>query len=240
VSMSWSQFIGIPNGTRIVNYGFDQCVALANLYHEQVIGGSFVAVPSAFQWWTRFSEFATLRNNYMQIPASGNPLPGDFFVSRGGIYNAPHGHIGVVVRGWDGFTFGTKEQNAERNRYVWQVYNRSKANMLGYLRPKNNPAAGGTGLEKFMRVTWDTNGTGYLVTEDGFEGLPSMQYYNLFTRLINSTPAAPDRFNPTEIKMMHDVLQRIARRNGSTVTANIDPTVIAKAVNDDAAKRMQS
>ena len=137
--MLWDEFVAIPNGTRILNHNFDQCVALANLYHEQVIGGAFVPVGSAYQWSTDFSRYLQLTSNYTQLPAHANPEPGDIFVSRGGIYNSRDGHIGVVVRSWNGSTFGTKEQNAENNRYVYQTYNRTKANMLSYLRPKQSP-----------------------------------------------------------------------------------------------------
>lgn len=138
MGMTWAQFVSQPNGTRVYNHGYDQCVAVANQYHENVIGGSFVGVSAAFQWWTNFGSYATLGANYTQV--SGNPQAGDIFVARYGIYNAQFGHIGVVTRGWDGSTFGTAEQNAERNRYFYQTYNRSMANILGFLRPKNNPA----------------------------------------------------------------------------------------------------
>lgn len=238
--MNWPEFVGIPNGLRILNHSYDQCVALANLYHEEVIGGAFVPVASAYQWSTDFARYLQLTSNYTQLPAHANPEPGDIFVSRGGIYNSTDGHIGVVVRSWDGSTFGTKEQNAELNRYTYQTYNRSKANMLGYLRPKNNPAASSQ-KDKFMRVTWDTNGTGYLVTEDGFYGLASMQEYDLFVRLINSTPSAPDRFTKHETEVMNKILSTIAKRNSSSASGGtIDYAALAKAVNDDAARRMQS
>lgn len=137
MGMTWAQFTAQPNGTRIYNYGYDQCVALANQYHEDVIGGSFVGVSSAFQWWTNFGSYATLTANYTQV--TSNPQAGDIFVARYGIYNAQHGHIGVVTRGWDGSTFGTMEQNAGTWLYLGR-YNRSMANVLGFLRPRNNPA----------------------------------------------------------------------------------------------------
>lgn len=137
--MTWDEFLALPNGTRVLNHSFDQCVALANLFHEQVMGAAIVPVGSAYQWSTHFTGYPQLFNTYTQIPASADPQPGDIFVSKGGIYNAIDGHIGIVVRAWDGSTFGTKEQNAERNRYVYQTYNRTKANMLSYLRPKKSP-----------------------------------------------------------------------------------------------------
>jgi hypothetical protein len=136
---TWAQFSSIPNGTQVLNHGWDQCVAVANKYHEEVVGGSFVPVPSAFMWWTNFSSYATLVNNYFQVAPGDNPQAGDIFISRYGLYNAPHGHIGVVIRGWDGSTFGTLEQNAGTWRYTGR-YNRTKQNMLGYLRPRKNPA----------------------------------------------------------------------------------------------------
>jgi hypothetical protein len=149
-SMSWGTFVSIGNGTQILNHGWDQCVAVANRYHEEVIGGSFVPVPSAFMWWTNFWSYATLTKNYIQIAAGDNPRAGDIFISRYGLYNAPHGHIGVVIRDWDGSTFGTLEQNAGTWRYTGR-YNRTKQNMLGYLRPRNNPATSGAALSSSQR-----------------------------------------------------------------------------------------
>jgi hypothetical protein len=136
--MTPDAFFAIPNGTREFNHGADQCVALANLFHEDVLGSGFVPVNSAFQWWTNFNRYPQLTSTYTQIPAGNDPIHGDVFVSRGGQYDSVHGHIGVVTTGWNGSTFGTMEQNAGSGakRYVWR-YDRTKANMLGFLRPIN-------------------------------------------------------------------------------------------------------
>jgi hypothetical protein len=139
--LTWDAFNSIPIGTRIFNGNADQCVALANLYHQGVNGGSFVPVGSAFQWWTNFSLYSTLTSLYTKIGASQDPQPGDIFIAIGGVYNNEHGHIGVVNTKFDGSTFGTIEQNTEVNRFYGKA-RRSKANMLGYLRPKNNKAGG--------------------------------------------------------------------------------------------------
>ena len=99
-------------------------------------------------------------------------------------------------------------------------------------------------LEKFMRLAWSsTDGKGYLVTEDGFYHLPDMAHYELFKRLMKSTPDTPDAFNNTEIEKMNGVLQTLAKRNASfngTVTAQVDYTKIAKTVLDEEARRLQS
>lgn len=96
--------------------------------------------------------------------------------------------------------------------------------------------------EKFMRIVHATDGKAYLVTEDGFQWLPSPMYYDLFKRLINSSVDAPERFTPAEIEAMNGQLQDVARRNASApakVTAEVDYSRIAKTVNDDAARRLQ-
>ena len=108
-------------------------MALANHYHA-MLGGQFVPVNSAHEWWN---------NRYAQVDAiynrSSTPVAGAVFVSRGGIYDALHGHIGVVTKVHGNGTFDTMEQNAGTWRYVGR-YTRGMANMLGFLIPKNNPA----------------------------------------------------------------------------------------------------
>lgn len=60
--------------------------------------------------------------------------------------------------------------------------------------------------DKFMRLTNDTGGKGYLATEDGFYWLENPAIYNLFKRLIDSSTAAPDKFHRAEIEQMNNVL----------------------------------
>lgn len=134
--LTWKQFNEIPNGTQVINHGWDQCVALANLYHESVIGGSFVGVPSAYMWWTQYSSWETLTDNYRP---SQTPVAGAIFISRYGLYDAPNGHIGVVTSVNGNGTFNTMEQNAGTWRYVGR-YHRSTQDVLGFLVPKNNPS----------------------------------------------------------------------------------------------------
>lgn len=138
--LTWKQFTGIPNGTEIFNHGWNQCVALANHYHERVIGGSFVGVPSAYMWWTNFGGWGTLTENYT---TSSRPVAGAIFVARYGIYDAPNGHIGVVTSVNSDGSFNTMEQNAGTWRFVGR-YTRGMQNILGFLVPKDNPAQAAT------------------------------------------------------------------------------------------------
>ena len=131
---TYADFANIPNGTRIFNYGYDQCVALANHYHQDVIGGSFIPVNSAYEWWT--GSWGNVNALYTK---SATPVAGAIFVARGGIYNSVDGHIGVVL-GVSGGSIQTIEQNGGTWRYVGH-YTRPLGNgILGYLIPKNNPA----------------------------------------------------------------------------------------------------
>jgi hypothetical protein len=130
-AMSWSEFLNIPNGETVFNHGASECVALANQYNEGVLGGGFVAVSSALQWWTN-TNVATV-HGFDRIDSG--PQVGDIFIASGDLYDNYFGHIGVVVRAWDGSTFGTMEQNVY-GEYVSR-HDRTMANVDGFLRPIN-------------------------------------------------------------------------------------------------------
>ncbi|WP_353144738.1 CHAP domain-containing protein [Acinetobacter pragensis] len=134
---TWTAFTAIPNDTQILNHGYSQCVALANLYNEETVGGEFVPVASAYQWWTERGSLPQIRDSYTP---SSTPKPGALFVARGGLYDARDGHIGVVTGVNADGSFNTMEQNAGR-RYVGRYTRTRDANVLGFLIPKPNPAA---------------------------------------------------------------------------------------------------
>lgn len=99
--------------------------------------------------------------------------------------------------------------------------------------------------EKMMKLVWDTNGKGYLATDDGIVWVENGRDYDLFVRLIKSTPDSREVFLSAEIDIMNRYLHTLAKSNsvameGATVTVQVDNNAIAKAVNDDAARRMQS
>lgn len=134
--MTPEAFFAIPTGSHIYNYGNDQCVALANLYTEGVLQFPLPpGISSAYQWWTLYSSKPALYENFNQI--SANPVKGDIFVSKGGVYDSTHGHIGVVEREWDGSTFGTMENGYWNGTSSMKRFNRNMGNVLGFLRPKN-------------------------------------------------------------------------------------------------------
>lgn len=134
--MTLEEFFAIPTGAHIYNYGNDQCVALANLY----TGGALQqpippGIQSAFQWWTTYAEKPALYDYFEQ--ETSNPKRGDIFVSKGGVYDKIHGHIGVVERDWNGSTFGTMENGYWNGVSAMKRFSRNMDNILGFLRPKS-------------------------------------------------------------------------------------------------------
>ena len=127
-AMSWNDFINIPDGETVYNHGGSECVALANLYNEGVLQGGFVQVRSALDWWT--NENVAAVHGFTRV--TDNPQVGDIFIGSYGNYDPYWGHIGVVVRAWDGATFGTMEQNVG-GQYVSR-HNRTMDNIDGFLR----------------------------------------------------------------------------------------------------------
>lgn len=126
--MSWNDFINIPDGETVYNHGGSECVALANQFNEGVLGNGFVAVGAAIDWWTN----PNVSEMYGYDRITENPQVGDIFIGSYGNYDSTFGHIGVVIRAWDGSTFGTMEQNVG-GEWVSR-HNRTMANIDGFLR----------------------------------------------------------------------------------------------------------
>lgn len=146
-TQAYNNFVAIPNGTRVFNHGFDQCVALFNEYNELVVGAPFPPVASAYQLWTDFASLGIARHYTKQMEAR----VGDVFIAKGGIYDGVHGHVGIVT-GVTETTITTMEQNAGTWRYVGR-YTRGMANIYGFLRPNNNPAGASEPLGPQQRRT---------------------------------------------------------------------------------------
>jgi hypothetical protein len=139
-AMSWQDFLNIPDGETVFNFGASECVALANLYATSVLGCDLttVQIGSAEQWWTTDA----ILDAWGFDRITSNPQVGDIFIGSYGLYNSQFGHIGVVVRAWDGSTFGTMEQNVGRE--VVSRHDRTMQNIDGFLRTRNQAAIGGS------------------------------------------------------------------------------------------------
>lgn len=88
-----------------------------------------------------------------------------------------------------------------------------------------------------MRLVKTTDGASYIITANRIEWVRSPGDAELLQRVLESNPSNPAVF----FKEQLDALQPYFRETPvGSVTATIDPRVIAKAVNDDAARRLQS
>lgn len=87
---------------------------------------------------------------------------------------------------------------------------------------------------KKMYLAWDTGGTGWLTNDNGWFGLPSMQIYALFSRVINSNQAAPrpETFLRTEVDMMSAVQVAMVRSGNGPYPAlpTFDTAKLADAI----------
>ena len=226
--MDYAAFTSIPNGTQVKNNYYDQCVAVANLYHQGVLA---IPLPSgifsAHQWWTEFDRQPNLARNYMR---SASPAPGAIFVARGGIYNVPDGHIGVVTGVNDDGTFNTIEQNAGTWRHVGRYTRSMGQGLLGFLIPNHNPAGEDMTPEQAAQL------------DQTFKRLRNMEAAAIVRdkRLVNMEGAL--------IKTLAGVA-KITSAGNSAEAAQIaaelekslkdDFAAIPKAVNDDAAERLK-
>lgn len=137
--MPWRQFSTIDEGTRVFNNGFDQCVAVANLYVQGVLG---LPLPNGYDqardWWEQHDKQP---NSYRNFIKSKVPVKGALVVMLGGMYDGVNGHIGVVTHVYPDGRFNTREQNAGVGDKRWMSkHTRDMRDVLGFLVPKKNPA----------------------------------------------------------------------------------------------------
>lgn len=245
--MRWEEFTSIPDGTRVHNNEFDQCVALANLYWTDVVGLPLPrGIASAHQWWNDRASKPVLNEH---ATFSGTPTPGALFVAREGMYNTPDGHIGVVTSVNADGTFNTMEQNAEKQRYVGR-YTRGMRNVLGFIIPRDNPA------NPAQRQPQGEEDMAYLITTDRGEILVvdhnQMTYWNVhkgipfelvdlrMTWLKNQGAIREVAgLQPAALLSGYSEVGAPAGTVGTVEIDDADLKAIAKAVNDEAAERLK-
>lgn len=138
-AMTYREFTAIPDGTRVENFGWDQCVALANLYWVSVLQ---LPLPQGFgianEWWSRRHEKAEISSN---TRFTSTPEPGALVVWKTFLGNGA-GHIGVVLSVNGDGSFNTLEQNwSASTRYTWRHVKYNDGGVEGFLVPLSNPAS---------------------------------------------------------------------------------------------------
>ena len=92
------------------------------------------------------------------------------------------------------------------------------------------------------RLRLDTQGTGWFLTDRGAVTIDSTYDAKILRRVIDAKDylVADDRVLPGEIAVYQKYVARANGTTATTVTAAIDYAALAKAVNDDASKRMEN
>ena len=75
--MNFTEFINTYNGKKIDYDGGCgvQCVDLAKMYMEKVLGIKTTAIGNAEAYWRRYNEVKFLRDNFIKIPNSPSFIP---------------------------------------------------------------------------------------------------------------------------------------------------------------------
>lgn len=123
-------FIAKYNG-KLINNGGTECVALANQYEADVVGGGFISANWASDWWNYFSDDAVEKVEYVQVGANAAAQKGDLAVwSKYPTSAEPHIALVEADLGTGGLSCFTQNPLAAHTETL------VKTGLLGYLRPK--------------------------------------------------------------------------------------------------------
>lgn len=131
MSLSVQQFIANNNGKLINNRGI-QCVALANQYEQDVVGGYLIGTPLTGYAKDLFNNFGNEASsvNYVRLGSGDTAQLGDLAV-----WNAYNGnglpHVALVMS-----DLGNNLKCFTQNPGAAHVETLTKNGLLGYLRPK--------------------------------------------------------------------------------------------------------
>lgn len=126
-------FVAARNGTCVDfdgRYGA-QCVDLVAYYNRDVIHAAGTG-GDAWKWWTGYDH-----SKYTQVSASADPQKGDIAVWGSTLPGSDGaGHIAIVLRNVSSTQVEVFDQNFPRGSCS-SIGTRSKAHLLGYLRPNS-------------------------------------------------------------------------------------------------------
>lgn len=95
------------------------------------------------------------------------------------------------------------------------------------------------GNEEDMRVVMSTDGRGWFVTANRMVWVKDPGEFDILKRICASDPQNPSTFISNQLDIVSKYFTE-APANVGNVTVQVDTNAIAKAVNDDAARRMAS
>lgn len=125
------------------------------------------------------------------------------FVSGRGYLSSPAGKLGTYGQSW--FATISEVERAFNSKYVGWSEDINGLRVAEYAAtPSPQPSIF---KDEFMKIVGDTDGKGYLVTDDGFKWLESPYHASLFVRLMNAQPNPEEKFHREEIEFMNNFLR---------------------------------
>lgn len=95
------------------------------------------------------------------------------------------------------------------------------------------------GDEADMRVVTSTDGRGWFITANRMVWVQDPAEFEILKRICASPPASPDKFVSNQLDMVSKYFGEASATIGN-INVQVDAAAIAKAVNDDVAKRMNA
>ena len=135
--MNFTEFINAYNGKKIdYDGGFGvQCVDLAKMYMEKVLGIKTTAIGNAEAYWRRYNEVKFLRDNFIKIPNTPTFIPQKGDIVLWDTRHGKYGHIAVADGIGTTKYFYSYDQNWGINKAIHRVKHNYKGGFAGVLRP---------------------------------------------------------------------------------------------------------
>lgn len=112
--MTYDEFVAEYNGKAIDYDRTDigvQCVDLAKLYLDKVLGIKIGAIGNAEAYWRRYNEIPELKKNFDRIPNTVTFIPQKGDVIVWGTKLSKHGHIAIATGDGNVKNFTSYDQN---------------------------------------------------------------------------------------------------------------------------------
>lgn len=148
--MNFTEFINTYNGKK-VDYdkvaGY-QCVDLAKLYMNKVLGIKPYAIGNAEAYWYKYNQVDFLRDNFIKIPNTASFIPQKGDIVLWGLKHGKYGHIAVADGIGTTSYFYSYDQNWGINKAIHRVKHNYKSGFEGVLRPLAQDKINGTNKYK--------------------------------------------------------------------------------------------
>lgn len=134
--MTFEEFVNTYNGKAIDYDGGCgiQCVDLAKLYLDKVLGIKIGAIGNAEAYWNRYPELSVLNTNFKRIVNTPEFIPQKGDIAVWGLKHGKYGHI-AICDGKGGLTYFYSYDQNWTTKPMHRVKHTYKSGFEGVLRP---------------------------------------------------------------------------------------------------------